>query len=436
MTVPKPLRRVRALGLAIAFVVAASPALAQEMDHSKMHMPVSKPAPVAKKPVAKKAAVKKPAAKAPVAAKPAAKKAATTKPTVQKKPDADPHAGHVMPPPVPAPVTVDHAAMGHPTPVIPTSPPAEAIDHAAMGHGMPMPQKPAEVDHAAMGHALPTPQADPVEPMDHAAMGHEMPPESGAHAEPVDHAAMGHHRPVAPTEPRTPIPVLTQADRVAAFPDVGGHGAHDSAIHSYWLLDRLEGWSADEGTGVAWEAQSWIGTDLDRVWLRSEGEHVGGITEAADLEVLYGRSIAPWWDVVAGVRHDFGQGPSQTFAAFGVMGLAPYKYEVEATAYVGQSGQTAARVEAEYDTLLTNRLILQSVVEVELHGKDDERRGIRSGLSTAEIGFRLRYEFTRKFAPYIGVIHERAYGGTADLRRDAGEHIDDTRIVAGLRIWF
>ena len=247
---------------------------------------------------------------------------------------------------------------------------------------------------------------------------------------------MGHAMPAAPTEPRTPIPVLTQADREAAFPDTAGHAAHDNAIHSYWLLDRLEGWSADEGNGVAWEAKSWIGTDLDRLWLRSEGEHADGITESADLEALYGRSVARWWDVVAGVRHDFGQGPSQTFAALGVMGLAPYKYEVEATAYIGQSGQTSVRVELEYDTLLTNRLILQSLVEAEWYGKDDERRGIGSGVSTAEVGFRLRYEFTRKFAPYIGVVRERAFGGTADLRRQEGDDTDDTRFVVGLRIWF
>lgn len=410
MTPTMPRLRMRSLGLAIALAVGAVPALAQEMDHSKMKMPAPKPAPTTKKPVTTKPATRKPAAREPVARKPAAKAAAP------KKQAADPHAGHVMPAPA-------------------TSPAATAVDHAAMGHEMPMPQAPVQaVDHAAMGHDTP---ADASEPVDHAAMGHEMPmAEPDTQAEPMDHAAMGHDMPMAPTQPRTPIPVLTQADRVAAFPDVGGHAAHDNAIHSYWLLDRLEAWNADEGTGLAWEAKSWIGTDLNRLWLRSEGERVDGVTEAADLEVLYGRSIARWWDVVAGVRQDFGQGPSQTFAAFGVMGLAPYKYEVEATAYVGQSGQTAARVEAEYDTLLTNRLILQSLVEAEWYGKDDERRGIGSGLSTVEVGLRLRYEFTRKFAPYIGVVRERAFGGTADFKRDDGEDINDTRFVAGVRVWF
>ena len=152
--------------------------------------------------------------------------------------------------------------------------------------------------------------------------------------------------------------------------------------------------------------------------------------------MLYGRAFAPWWDLIAGVRHDFKPGDSQDFLAIGVMGLAPYKFEVEATAYLGERGQTAARFEVEYETLLTNRLILQPQIEVNLYGKDDLRRGIGSGLSTAEAGLRLRYEFTRQFAPYIGIVHERAFGRTADFRRDEGEDADDTRLVAGVRIWF
>jgi copper resistance protein B len=255
-------------------------------------------------------------------------------------------------------------------------------------------------------------------------------------AQPTDHSAMGHDMPMPSDQPRQPIPSLTDADRTAAFPNVGGHPVHDDSIQTYVLFDQLEAWNADEGNGLAWEALGWLGTDLNRLWLRSEGDRVDDTTEAADLEVLYGRSVARWWDVVAGVRYDFGEGPSQTFAAIGVTGLAPYKFDVEATAYIGESGQTAVRFDAEYDTLLTNRLILQWLVEADLYGKDDARRGIGSGLSTVEAGLRLRYEFTRKFAPYVGVVWERAYGSTADFRREQGEEIDDTRFVVGLRIWF
>jgi copper resistance protein B len=256
----------------------------------------------------------------------------------------------------------------------------------------------------------------------------------------TDHSKMDHfkmdHAP-APDAPRTPIPPLSDADRAAAFPaNLHGHETHDQRIVSFLQFNRLEAWDADHGTGQAWEATAWVGNDWHRLWLRSEGEREGGRTESADLEVLYGRPVAPWWDMVAGIRHDVRPGPSQTWLALGVVGLAPYKFEVSATAYLGESGRAAARIEAEYELLLTNRWILQPLVEVELHGKADPARGVGSGLGTIEAGARLRYEFSRRFAPYVGLVWERAFGDTADFRSSEGEHVDDTRLVAGVRFAF
>lgn len=360
---------------------------------------------------------------------------------------AQDHAQHHMPMPAtqehsqhPMPATQDHTqhrakpkAKAKPKARPATKPrsrpaaSAAPIDHAAMGHAMPA-QQPAAVDHGAMGHDTAPPAA-----VDHAAMGHAMPAQQPAA---VDHAAMGHAMPRAPDQPLTPIPPLTEADRAAAQPPPEDHPVHDNGIFHFVQFNRLEAFDADEGRGLAWEGQAWIGTDRNKLWLRSEGERVEHRTDAADLEVLYGRAVARWWDVVAGVRHDFAPGGSQDFAAIGVQGLAPYKFEVEATAYVGQGGQTAARVEAEYETLLTNRLILQPLVEVNAYGQNDERRGIGSGLSSVEAGLRLRYEVTRQFAPYVGVVREWSFGRTADLRREEGEAVNDTRIVAGIRLWF
>ena len=251
---------------------------------------------------------------------------------------------------------------------------------------------------------------------------------------PMDDAATAHSR--GNELPRTPIPPVTEADRAAAVPPPSDHPVHDNPIASYTVFNRLEGWNASPGAGLHWEQSTWIGTDLNRAWLRSEGEQRDGKLESADVEVLYGHSVSAWWDVVGGVRHDFKPGAPQDFAALGVMGLAPYKFEVAATAYVGQAGQTAARLEAEYETLFTNRLILQPLLEVNLYGRDDARRGVGSGLSTVELGLRLRYEITRRFAPYIGVVHERAFGNTAGFRRAEGEAPRDTRLVAGIRFWF
>ena len=283
-----------------------------------------------------------------------------------------------------------------------------------------------------MDHAMPETPSETEQAMDHAGMGHDM---SGMSMEAMPGMQHGEGN-TAPGELRTPIPPITEADRAAAMPPAEHMEHLDNAIHSYTLINRLEGWNADPGKGLAWEGQGWIGTDLNRLWWRSEGERVDGHTESADLELMYGRSFTPWWDWVAGVRHDFKPGNAQSFAGFGVQGLAPQKFEVSAMAYVGEHGQTAARLEAEYELLLTNRLILQPLVEVDFYGKNDPSRGIGSGLSTAEAGLRLRYEFTRKFAPYIGVVHERAFGKTADLRRDENESASDTRVVAGFRIWF
>ena len=261
---------------------------------------------------------------------------------------------------------------------------------------------------------------------DHAAMDHAS----------MDHAATSLPIPGTADVPLEPIPPVTDLDRAAAFPEVSAHAAHATRNFGLVQLEKLETWDAGGGGGLLWEGQGWYGGDLNKLWLRTEGERVDNSTEAADVEVLYGRSVARWWEVVAGVRHDFEPGSSQSWAAIGVTGLAPQKFEIEATAYLGDAGRTALRFEAEYELLLTNRLIARPLLELNLLGKDDPERGLGSGVTAAEIGIRLRYEVTRQFAPYVGVVYERAYGETADFRRSDGEDVDDTRVVAGVRAWF
>lgn len=234
----------------------------------------------------------------------------------------------------------------------------------------------------------------------------------------------------------TTVPPVTDEDRAAAFPhDLEGHAVHDRSVHYYVLLDQLE-WQPAGAGSAAWDNTGWVGGDVHRLWFRSEGEVHDRRLDAADAHVLYGRAISPWWDLVAGVRHDIRPGPSRTWAAFGVQGLAPYWFEVQATAYVGEGLRTHARVEVEYEFLLTNRLILQPLVEVEMYGKDDRPRGIGAGVSTLESGLRLRYEIRRELAPYVGVTWERAYGKTAEFAREDGDAVSRTSVVAGVRFWF
>ncbi len=297
---------------------------------------------------------------------------------------------------------MDHSAMGHES--------MPGMDHGTMDHGSMQGMDHGEMDHGNM------------QGMDHGAM---------------DHSTMNHGSAETPTTTsRTPIPVLTDADRQAAFPPLGGHQMHDSAINSFLLLDQLEYQDADEGSTLAWDASGWIGGDINRLWIRSEGERTNGVTEDAELQLLYGRSVSPWWDVVAGVRQDFKPESPQTWAAFGVQGMALYDFEAEATAFIGENGQTAARLEGDYDILLTNRLILQPTAEANFYGKNDPERGVGSGLANTEVGLRLRYEIVRQFAPYIGVTWNRSYGKTADFIRDEGGDVDEARFVAGIRMWF
>lgn len=236
------------------------------------------------------------------------------------------------------------------------------------------------------------------------------------------------------------LPPITDADRAAAFPDLHGMTAqeHMDDTRPFWFLlfDQLEVGDADHGSAQTWDVHGWYGSDYDKLWLRAEGEREGGRTEHAELNLLYGRAFAPWWEFVAGVRQDFRPGPSRTWAAVGVQGLAPYFFEIEATAFLGESGRTAFRLEAEYEVLLTTQWILQPLVEVNAYGQSDPARGIGSGLSSAEAGLRLRYEIRPEFAPYIGLTREWNFGQTRRFAEAEGEHGGDWRFVAGLRFWF
>lgn len=263
--------------------------------------------------------------------------------------------------------------------------------------------------------------------------GHQPTNQSPAKPVEIDHSA---HMAEAAAQPRDPIPPLTDADRAAAFPQgLEGHATHDSRITAFVLFDQLEWQGGDEG-GVSIDNKTWIGGDINRVWLRAEGESSAGRPENAQMHALYGRSISRWWDVVAGVRQDFKPGPAQTWVAIGIQGLAPQWFEVEATAYIGRAGRTHLRLEAEYELLLTNRLILQPLIETEIYGKDDRLRGVASGLTSIDAGLRLRYEIRREFAPYVGLTWHRALFGTADYARADGEEVGKARLALGVRAWF
>jgi copper resistance protein B len=211
---------------------------------------------------------------------------------------------------------------------------------------------------------------------------------------------------------------------------------NDDAPFGKLLLDRFEYGHGPEGNGVTLDAQAYAGGDENKLWLKLDGTRTDGRLRTARAEALWDHAWTAFWDTQIGVRHDTGEGPGRTWAALGVQGLAPYWFDVEATLYAGSGGRSAARLEVSYELLLTQKLILKPDIEVNAYGKNDVDRLIGAGLSNIEAGLRLRYEFRRQFAPYIGIDWNRRIGDTADIVRAHGEAALDREIVAGVRVWF
>lgn len=256
--------------------------------------------------------------------------------------------------------------------------------------------------------------------------GHAMPaadssvPKGVAPPIPTDHAAQAFY----------PAATMARA-RAAMIAESGG------MTFSQLMLDRLEYRAHKGANGYAWEGEGWIGGDINRLAFKTEGEgEVGGPLESAELQALYSRALNPWFNVEAGVRQDFRPSPQRTYAVVGIEGLAPYWFEVGAQAFLSTRGDAHLRLEGSYDQRITQRLIAQPAVEVNIAAQDVAELGIGSGISDIELGLRLRYEFAREFAPYVGIHWERKLGDTARYARAAGEGASATSLVMGIRFWF
>lgn len=224
-------------------------------------------------------------------------------------------------------------------------------------------------------------------------------------------------------------------------PAMGDEASMGSAmgnnIFAHAILDQVEGRIGGGQNAFRWEGQGWIGGDYDKLWLKSEGFALGrGGVEDGRNELLYDRAVSTYLDLQAGVRTDWDSGTGRTWGAFGVQGLAPLFFDYEATGYLSDSGHAALRLAASYDLLLTQRLILQPEVELNFYSKADPGRKIGTGLSDIDTGLRLRYEITRKFAPYIGVAYAGKFGQTANIAHKDGESASAVQFVFGIRSWF
>jgi copper resistance protein B len=373
----------------------------------------------------------------------------------------DPHAAHRMP-------TSPPQSSASPAPVASQAPTPPATQDPHAGHVMPAQAPPAADPHA--GHQMPAqpatadPHADhdmpttaPTQSDPHA--GHDMSTMSPAQADPHaghDMSTMSMGPPDVPTSadnpgrpPEDPLPTAALSGPVHAADLIFGTEAMAAARQTLIrengdvrttavIIDRLEAGFGDEDETYLWDVQGWTGGDLNRFWWKSEGEgDFGGELEEAEVQALYSRAVSPFWDVQAGVRQDFRpDGEDTTHLVLGLQGLAPYWWEIDAAAFLSTDGDLTARFEAEYDQRITQRLILQPRLEIDASASDIPELEIGSGLSSVEAGLRLRYEFRKEFAPYVGVEWGRALGDTADYIEARGGEADDTRFVIGLKAWF
>lgn len=299
----------------------------------------------------------------------------------------------------------------------------------------------SKMDHGSTHSNASTMPADSPSAMNHAGTDGGQPGENAGEAEMagMDHGDMHMQGGPAPADARDPHAysdgyVLDSG--IYAMPGTRQLRLADEHSFGSVLFDRLQRVGNQDVNATSYDAQAWFGRDYNRLVVKAEGEVSKGKLQDARTELLWGHAIAPYWDTQLGARYDSGTGPDRSWLAFGFQGLAPYWFETSATAYVSGSGRTALRLEAEYEILLTQKLILQPHVEVNLYGKDDDAREIGSGLSTGVAGLRLRYEISRQFAPYIGVERASKYGRTADMARASGESTAETLWVAGVRFWF
>lgn len=242
-------------------------------------------------------------------------------------------------------------------------------------------------------------------------------------------------------EPPPPAPTDRAADRffdpalmAAARNQV--EREHGGSIISKVMLNLAEAQFHDGETSYRWDGEAWIGGDINRFVIKSEGEAARADVDSAEVQALYSRAITPYFDVQIGVRQDFEPQPRRTYAVLGAEGVAPYWFEVNGALFVSNHGEVLGRLEGTYDLRLTQRLILQPRAETNLSADTIPEIGIGSGVSNVELGLRLRYDISRQFSPYVGVSFDRKLGDTADFARARGEDPSQTSVVLGIRTWF
>ena len=350
------------------------------------------------------------------------------------------HAQHATPPGAPvANANAQPAPAMPPVPPVPPVPqPMPDMDHAAIDHGA---MHQGSTPHPDASMAMPASALPPASASGTLSAAAPNPAPAPAMAG-MNHAAMpepmqGGHPPPDARDPDAYADGFTRGSGPYSLPGVPPLHLHDQHPFASLRVDRLERAVPRHGPdATALEGELRVARGAHQALIKFEGDAARGRLHDARTELLWGYAVAPFWDTQLGLRIDGGQGPTRTWLAFGVEGTAPYHIDTRATAYLGQGGRAALRLELAYDAYLTQKLVLQPRTEWTLNSRDDAARGVGRGLSSAIAGLRLRYEITPQIAPYVGVEWQRGFGRTADLLRAGGERAGTTRWVAGVSFWF
>jgi copper resistance protein B len=323
--------------------------------------------------------------------------------------------------------------------LIALAPPAWAQDHSAHQ---------AEPDTHA-GHAMPPAETPPSgsDSVDHSAMDHGTTDHGTTDHGTMDHAADPDASPSPGPEMETPPPAEAGNGPPRAADAIWGAEAMRASrrdlqqthgdYNLFWFqADRAEFQARDGANGYLWDLQGFYGGTTHKFWFKSEGEGAfGERIEELEIQALYSRAIAPFFDLQAGIRQDLA-GPDTTYAVVGIQGLAPYMFELDAALFLSHRGDLTARLEAELDQRIAQSILIQPRAELNLAAQDVPELGIGAGIDSFEIGVRLRYEIIREIAPYIGVEQTWRTGRSADFARAAGEDPSVTNFVVGIRLWF
>ena len=217
--------------------------------------------------------------------------------------------------------------------------------------------------------------------------------------------------------------------------------AESSSTHHHGF-DSFHAFTLEADAGLShgsnveqWDFDGWYGSDNHKLWMKSEGERKDDKTEKLELWALYSKNIATFWDAQIGIRHDT-KPLNTSYFAVGLAGLARYNFETDLHLFLSDEGDGSVRFLQEYELLLTQKAILKPFTEIDFYFQDVPEQYIGKSFSSGSIGMQFKYEFTRKFGPYMQIEYERLFEKTKQFSVAEGERGEFVTFSIGLFIAF